>query len=1025
LPPEALQVAVTDRGSPAGPYWRPFEGAELRRLMGPDREYYEAEIRTPAPPPPPPQPQPRPVPDIRESAVVCPSPRPLVSCIMPTHNRRCFIPRAVEYFLRQDYEPKELLVVDDGSDAIGDLLPADPRLRYVRLHEKRTVGEKRNLACEQARGEIIVHWDDDDWQAPRRIRAQVDCLLQHGADLCGLNPVLFYDPRSNQAWRYLYPPECGPWVHGSSFCYRRAFWESRRFAAVDVGEDNQFVWGAPAGSVASLPDPTCLVCLIHDDNVSPKSPGGAYWEPYPAEEVGRLFGSNEPVPGRRATISCITVTYNPRGDWLERAIASARLVDEHIIVDDGSDIPVPQATVRIPHRGITTARNIAVSLATGEWIAPLDDDDYWDESVREMIRYSQYTAADVVWAPVEQFGLAEGIWGDRCDFSTLVKKNQLSAGSWFRKSVWRRLGGYQHEGVEDWDFWARAYKKGMRFEYLPVPYYHHQIREGSFWWRLSPETLRVQREVERNVELAEGPPSVLTDSLGRVDVALPLRPLRAPRCIATAVSPGYDELLDELLGSLRLYGGCPDALLAVFAIDPDPACLRVAARHGAEVIRCAARAPMTVAVKSVLYSVPHAIDAEQFLCLDADMLVLDELGPVFEAIGRSPAGSVLACRDSHASANSLADALGGIYSGRRDDFERILGRVGAEPSYPLVVNDGLFAGSRAALLAVDRAIRGWPQAAAWLEEGVAWRNQFLFNLALAHLDCGVELDGTYNVQLLHDDAAVSRADGRCRAVSNGRPARVLHFNGWARRKLPELRGAFSLPAVDSGRGGGYDAFLAALKGWIGRHGFAAMTWSFYGAADGEGAIPRDSEAFPLLALLHYLIRANGCIRVLETGTARGVSTACIASALAHRAGGRVVTLDTQVFPARQDLWAALPPAMRHCIEPRQVDCLEGMAAAYAAGECFQAALLDTVHTAGHVWQEFQWATRLVCPGGLILVHDVRWAGGTVEGALRRIQSEGYGVARLWTAEAGEQEDDHLGLAVIENRRQSNETAKSE
>ena len=50
---------------------------------------------------------------------------PLASCIMPTYNRRQFIPRAVAYFLAQDYPNLELVVVDDGSDPIDDLLPAD------------------------------------------------------------------------------------------------------------------------------------------------------------------------------------------------------------------------------------------------------------------------------------------------------------------------------------------------------------------------------------------------------------------------------------------------------------------------------------------------------------------------------------------------------------------------------------------------------------------------------------------------------------------------------------------------------------------------------------------------------------------------------------------------------------------------------------------------------------------------------------------------------------------------------------
>jgi len=181
---------------------------------------------------------------------------------------------------------------------------------------------------------------------------------------------------------------------------------------------------------------------------------------------------------------------------------------------------------------------------------------------------------------------------------------------------------------------------------------------------------------------------------------------------------------------------------------------------------------------------------------------------------------------------------------------------------------------------------------------------------------------------------------------------------------------------------------------------------------------RDASVLPLLATLHYLIRSNGCVRVLESGTARGISAACISSAVAHREGGRVVTFDPHPFSEREELWNALPAAMRSCIEARAIGAIEGMTAAIAAGERYEAALLDSLHTEEHVWAEFELARRLVCPGGLILIHDATYAGGTVEGALRRIERAGYGVVRLWTAESGVREDDRLGLAVIENRKQA-------
>jgi predicted O-methyltransferase YrrM len=523
---------------------------------------------------------------------------------------------------------------------------------------------------------------------------------------------------------------------------------------------------------------------------------------------------------------------------------------------------------------------------------------------------------------------------------------------------------------------------------------------------------------------ADTPASTLLDCLGRAEITLLHPRPRAKCCIGTVVSPGFEGLLDDMLGSLYANGGCQDALLVVFALGANMACERVAAKYGATLVHCQPHARVNATSKALLYSMACVVDAELFLCLDADMLVLNNLNPVFAAIEACPEGSILACREGNDEGfRNLEHILYTAYGGQSTDIQRLVGTPSDEATYPLVVNDGLFAGSRAALLALDGIIRSMSYAPTWTDQrrDIWWRNQFIFNLALARLRCGVELDATYNVQLHVQDVQISYVGGRMQAMWHGRPVRVLHFGGIGRRKYPEWRNLFARvpdPLVERGDGDGYSAFLTALRAWIGRYGLTALAWSFYGTTDGRTAQVRDARTFPLLALLHYLIRSNGCVRVLETGTARGVSTACLASAIFYRTNSRVVTFDFHTYPERTELWAALPETMSACIEPRAVGSLEGMAAALAAGERYDVALLDTLHTEEHVWAEFQLAAQLVCPGGLILIHDVRYAHGTVEQALQRIEAAGYGVVRLWTAECGAREDDQLGLAVIENRRRA-------
>ncbi|MBI5550687.1 MAG: glycosyltransferase family 2 protein [Desulfobacterales bacterium] len=216
--------------------------------------------------------------------------RPLVSCIMPTYNRRRFVPQAIQYFLRQDYETRELIIIDDGTDPVSDLCAVDKRIRYVRLEEKWTVGAKRNRACELARGDIFVHWDDDDWMADGRLSYQVGELGQ--ADICGLNRVLFFDPVAGAAWEYIFPGTLKPWVHGATLCYTKSFWEANPFPNIDVGEDLRFIWNDPAAKIVPLANREFIIGLIHPGNASPKRTDDDCWFKLSLSRIKALIGKD-------------------------------------------------------------------------------------------------------------------------------------------------------------------------------------------------------------------------------------------------------------------------------------------------------------------------------------------------------------------------------------------------------------------------------------------------------------------------------------------------------------------------------------------------------------------------------------------------------------------------------------------------------------------------------------------------------------------------------------------------------------
>jgi glycosyltransferase involved in cell wall biosynthesis len=124
---------------------------------------------------------------------------PMVSVCTPTFNRRPFIHAMMQCFNHQTYpcDRMEWIIIDDGTDPIEDLVASHPCVKYFRLEEKISLGKKRNMMHEKARGEIIVYMDDDDYYPPDRVSHAVATLLNHrkrktGIKLAGSSEMCIY-----------------------------------------------------------------------------------------------------------------------------------------------------------------------------------------------------------------------------------------------------------------------------------------------------------------------------------------------------------------------------------------------------------------------------------------------------------------------------------------------------------------------------------------------------------------------------------------------------------------------------------------------------------------------------------------------------------------------------------------------------------------------------------------------------------------------------------------------------------------
>lgn len=170
---------------------------------------------------------------------------------------------------------------------MADLIPRDdPTITHIHIEEGYTIGEKRNFGANRAEGEIIAHFDDDDWSAPDRLADQIDRLCTSRLDVTGYQHILFTN--GSQWWRY---HGMGNYAVGTSLCYRKDFWMRNRFPAQQVGEDGEFVMRANGARQLVVADAgELMVATVHSGNTSPRSIQGDQWEELPGFSGVKGFG---------------------------------------------------------------------------------------------------------------------------------------------------------------------------------------------------------------------------------------------------------------------------------------------------------------------------------------------------------------------------------------------------------------------------------------------------------------------------------------------------------------------------------------------------------------------------------------------------------------------------------------------------------------------------------------------------------------------------------------------------------------
>ncbi len=198
-------------------------------------------------------------------------------------------------------------------------------------------------------------------------------------------------------------------------------------------------------------------------------------------------------------VSVIIPCYN-QGEYVDEAVDSIlnqTFQDfEIIIVNDGStdEFTIEKLqhydkhktnVIHTANQGLPNARNNGIKIANGQYILPLDADDYFDSTFLEKTVQVLDTRPEigVVTCGMQYFGMSTKRHLPKGgEVRNFLVHNNACVASLFRKICWEQAGGYDKnmtQGYEDWNLWLDITKRGWPVYVIPEYLFYYRRRPGS------------------------------------------------------------------------------------------------------------------------------------------------------------------------------------------------------------------------------------------------------------------------------------------------------------------------------------------------------------------------------------------------------------------------------------------------------------------------------------------------------------------------------------------------------------------
>lgn len=205
--------------------------------------------------------------------------KPEITILIPTFNRRKFLPLIIRNIIIQDYphEKIKVLIDDDGENKLfqGDELEEikkqfNPiKFEYQTTNKWRNIGKKRNDMIKSCKTNLFCFMDDDDIYFPTYLSHSYKVMKDNRAGCVGSDKMLFVMTDKDYQ---IYGMNCGNninLIHEATIMATKKWFKGSSKFSGEAGEGKKLFEGQRQ-KVAITDISKIMICIQHDTNTIDK-----------------------------------------------------------------------------------------------------------------------------------------------------------------------------------------------------------------------------------------------------------------------------------------------------------------------------------------------------------------------------------------------------------------------------------------------------------------------------------------------------------------------------------------------------------------------------------------------------------------------------------------------------------------------------------------------------------------------------------------------------------------------------------